>query len=339
MNAHFRPKIAVIGVRGYGQTYFAELSRLPVEIVAVCDTDRAAATALAQQYGIARVDDDYQKCIADAGADAVCIATPHFLHYPMALAALRANQHVFCEKPLTICAAHSNELARVAREMGRILTCHYNQRTRDYAAKLRALVQENRLGEVYHIRAEWLARHTAFMFDAATSWRQSRAKSGGGIFIGRGSHLMDAALYILDFPRVQAISATMATRLAGGEVDDFAAATLRLENGASISVETTYLAHLPAPAERLNWRVLGSRGGAQYRSDGGLEAGYCDFPKANWHELTPREANVPVSILEDFIGAIRENREPLVTGEQAAFVTRLLEAGYRSAECGREIVL
>ncbi|BCM88959.1 putative oxidoreductase YdgJ [Abditibacteriota bacterium] len=339
-------RLGLIGLAGYGGTYFKTLrGREDVTITAICDANPIALQSAAREHLIERNFADYEELLASGTTDAVCIATPHFLHYPMAMAALQANQHVFCEKPLTISAVHSDELAALARERGRVLTCHYNQRTRDYIAQLRYLVRQNLLGEVYHIRAGWLARHTEFMFDANTSWRQSRAKSGGGIFIGRGSHLIDAALHILDFPRVEAISATTSNHLAGGEVDDFATATLKLVGGASISVEATYLSHLTEPQDRMNWRIYGTRGGAEFSSATGLDAGSCAFPGPQWSDLkhcidmAAARAATPLSILDDFIAAISEGREPFVTGEQAALITHLIEAGYHSAAMGREVVL
>ncbi|MES2461769.1 MAG: Gfo/Idh/MocA family oxidoreductase [Armatimonadota bacterium] len=343
-------RLGVIGLAGYGGTYFRSLAgRDVVTITALCDTNPDSLKNVAETHGIERTFTDYRDLLQAEVTDAVCIATPHFLHHPMALAALRAGQHVFCEKPLTITAPDSDELASMARANELVLTCHYNQRTTDYVATLRQIVRQGLLGDVYHIRAEWLARHTTFMFASTTVWRQSREKSGGGIFIGRGSHLIDAALHLLDFPRVEGIRATMSNRLAGGEVDDFAAATLTLAGGTSISVEVTYLSHLPEPRDRMHWRLYGQDGGAEYFSGtdapARLTAGSCAFPGTEWTDLTPQidtaaaRASAPHSLLHDFIAAIREKRDPFVTAEQAATVTRILEAGYHSAETGREITL
>lgn len=342
-------RLGIAGLNGYGATYFKTLAANPdATITAICDTNAAALEAAANEHHVPHRFTDWDQLLTAKVIDAVCIATPHFLHHPMVLAALRAGQHVFCEKPLAITSAHADELAATAREVRRVLTCHYNQRTRDYIAKLRWLVKSGLLGEVYHIDAAWMARHTKFMFDAATTWRQSRAKSGGGIFIGRGSHLIDAALHILDFPKVETITASTRNRLAGYEVDDFAHATLRLAGGATLTVECSYLAHLPAPANRMAWSVFGTKGGATFQSAGGTSefaAGRCAFPGDVWSDLLPQldyeaaRAAAPRSILDDFIRAVLDTREPFVTGEQAATVTRVLEAGYRSADTGREVTI
>lgn len=352
MMPSFKPsplRLGIIGLAGYGGTYFNTVGgREDVIVNAVCDANPTVLQNAAEKHRVHHSFSDYRDLLAAGVTDAVCIATPHYLHHPMALAALQAGQHVFCEKPLTIVAAHSHELATVARQRGLVLTCHYNQRTTPHITQLRHIVRQGLLGEVYHVRAEWLARHTSFMFDASTAWRQSRVKSGGGIFIGRGSHLIDAALYILGFPVVEAITATTSNRLAGGEVDDFATATLKLKGGASLSIEATYLSHLPEPHERMHWRIYGERGGAEFFSGTAmpprLKVGSCAFPTSAWSDVPLEDVDAargstPRSLLDDFVEAICEGREPLVTGEQAALVTQLLEAGYRSADTGREIVL
>jgi predicted dehydrogenase len=343
-------RLGVVGLNGYGSTYFKSLAgHADAQITAVCDANPAVLRAAAEQHGIAHAFANLDALLASGTTDAVCIATPHFLHHPMVLAALRAGQHVFCEKPLTITSAHADELTATARSVGRVLTCHYNQRTRDHIANLRWLARSGLLGDIYHINAAWMARHTEFMFDTATTWRQSRAKSGGGIFIGRGSHLIDAALHMLDFPAVEAITATVSNKLAGYEVDDFAHATLRLAGGVTLTIECSYLLHLPGPTETQHWELFGTKGGATFHNLKGtpaqLSVGRCAFPAETWTDLLPEldlaaaRAAAPRSILDDFIRAVLDRREPFVTGEQAAYVSRILEAGYRSADTGREVVL
>ena len=131
-------RLGLLGLAGYGGTYFKTLSgREDVTIAAICDANPAALQSAAREHRIEHTFSDYEELLSSGTTDAVCIATPHFLHHPMALAALQNNQHVFCEKPLTINADHSDQLAALARERGRVLTYHYNQRTRDYIAHLR----------------------------------------------------------------------------------------------------------------------------------------------------------------------------------------------------------
>jgi predicted dehydrogenase len=187
------------------------------------------------------------------------------------------------------------------------------------------------------------------MFAAETTWRQSRAKSGGGIFIGRGSHLIDTILYVLGHPPVKSIYATISNRLTGYEVDDFASAVIRLGNGTTINLQCSYVAHTPAYEERMEYELFGMNAGLYFSAAKGSEPvfkiGGCRLPGNEWSDCADqadvtRIKNKPVlGIIDDFLDAILAGREPLVTGEQAAYVTRVLEAGYASAESGRVVEL
>ncbi len=337
-----RIRVGIIGIQGFGKSYFKVLRELAgVEIAALCDVNTEAARQLAQANGVPSVTGDYRELLAGDRVDAVFIAVPHFLHHEMTIAALRAGKHVFCEKPLAITPRDAWEMAATARSCGRILTCHYNRRQTPAVKALRALVGRGAFGEVYQLNVKWMARWTGFMFDSATSWRVSKEKAGGGILVGRGSHMLDAAWHILGRPAWESVYAVTENRLTGFEVDDYAMVVARLAGGAAVHMECSYEAHCPAYGERIEYEVFGTRAGAVCSQTDGVEsvrAGACRFPANEWVDLTRsldfesyRDAP-PRSIVQDFVESIREGREPLVTGEDAAAITQVLTAAYRSSE-------
>ncbi len=108
-------RIGIAGLNGYGSTYFKTLAaQTDAVITAVCDTNPQALDEAAGRHGVAHRFGDWDALLAAGGTDAVCVVTSHFLHHPMVLTALRAGQHVFCEKPLAITAAHADGLAAIA---------------------------------------------------------------------------------------------------------------------------------------------------------------------------------------------------------------------------------
>jgi predicted dehydrogenase len=342
--------VGVIGLQGYGNSYFQVFKqRSDVRELGVCDTNTEALAACAAAYDIPHTFTDYRELLALQELDAVFIATPHFLHHPMTMEALRAGKHVFCEKPLAITSSDADEMGRTARSVGKMLSCHYNQRVAFPTRLIRQVMSKALLGEVYQINASWMARWTGFMFDAETTWRQSMAKSGGGIFIGRGSHLIDAVLYALGFPQVRSIYATMSNRLTGYEVDDFASANLQLKGGTTINLQCSYVAHAPDYGEKMEYELFGTKGGLLYRRlDGGepvIKIGGCRLPTKEWRDYSAQVdvdgiQNEPVrGLIDDFLDAIKTGRAPLVSAEEAAFVTRILEAGYASARSGQIVTL
>jgi predicted dehydrogenase len=153
--------------------------------------------------------------------------------------------------------------------------------------------------------------------------------------------MLDAAWYILGRPGFDSVYAVTENRLTGFEVDDYAMVVARLAGGETVHMECSYEANLPEYGERIEYEVLGTRAGAHCSQTDGVEsvrAGYCRFPANEWVDLTEslafesyRDAS-PRSIVQDFVESIRDGREPIVTGEDAAAITQLLTAAYRSSE-------
>ena len=339
--------VGIIGVQGYGRTYFKEIKELTyAKVAAVCDAKAEVLSQVSDAEGIASRYSDYREMLKDPAVDAVFIATPHFLHHRMTLDALNAGKHVFCEKPLAMNTEEANEMARLAREKGLLLSCHYNRRQSPAVKMLAQAHRAGEFGDVYQMNAKWMARYTGFMFAESSSWRVKKAQAGGGILIGRGSHMIDAALYILGMPKVKSVGANISSRLTGFEVDDYASVFLRLQNGAGIHVECSYENNIPQYEEKIEYQVFGTDAGAySLQQDGSSQffLGRCEFPENRWIDLGQdmREADFvgayPKSIVIDFLEAVRDGRDPLITGEDGAYITRILDAAYRSSAEGREI--
>lgn len=341
--------VGIIGLQGYGSTYFATLAALPwVEIAAICDTKEEILHRSAEQYKINNLYIDYKEMLKVSKIDAVLIATPHFLHYQMTMDALRAGKHVFCEKPLAMNSKEAEEMTALAEEKGLLLSCHYNRRQSTLVKLLKDITQKQVLGDIYAVNVKWMARYTAFMFSADSAWRTVKAKAGGGILIGRGSHMIDAVLCTLGNPKVRSVSANICSGLTGLEVDDYCMLVMRLENGTVVTIEVSYESNLPQYKERIEYQYLGTKSGAYCTEENGKEnvqIGYCRFPENDWVDLSEQFSlddyrnSEPVNMIEDFLSALREGRDPSIDKKAAAYVTSIIDMAYKSAEEGREIVL
>jgi predicted dehydrogenase len=344
--------VGVIGLLGYGEWHLRECQAHPgARVLAVCDSDRARAEAVAAKCSApAGAFTDYRRMLRLPELDAVAIAAPHFLHHPMMMAALRSGKHVLCEKPFTTRARHAAAAVRLARRKGLVLSCNYSRRLTPPVAALRKLVADGTLGEVYRARARWPACWTGFMFSKETGWRTDRAKAGGGILIGRGCHLLDALLYALGFPPVRRVFASVHNRLTGFEVEDLASLALVLEGGTTVEIDASYVLHDPEArgGDYIQYALHGTRAGVAYRSGPGEESfsvGSCDLATGRWQPRqtaglpAPPAGPPPRTVMADFLDSIIGGREPLVTGEQAAMVIGIIEAGYRSARTGRAVEL
>jgi len=342
-------KIGVIGIHGYGRTYFSTLANnSDAQITAICDINAKLAESSAKEFGIKKIYYNFKDLLLDDEIDAVFIAIPHFLHHEMAMAAFEAGKHVLCEKPLAITAKDAYEMANKANEKGLLLSCHYNRRQSTHVKLLKDLLNKNIFGDIYAMNLKWMARYTDFMFNPDSGWRIKKDKAGGGIMIGRGSHMIDAALYLLDYPEITAVNANVNSRLSGFEVDDYAFVTLRLKNNVLITIECAYVANIPHYSEKIEYELFGTKAGAyclQQDNNINFYLGQGELPNGGWVDLSNKyntsdyEKVYPVSIIEDFVEAIKVKRDPLVTGMQAAVITDILETAYRSSAEQKELVM
>lgn len=170
--------------------------RIPgAALSAVCDQDvsRCAAFPGATAFSDA-------KALWDSGlADAVVIATPHTLHVPQCLGALRAGLHVLVEKPLAVEVAEARRLLREARR-DRQMAIMFNQRTDPRYRKARELVASGQLGALQRIHwtvTDWFRTDAYY---ASSGWRATWAGEGGGVLLNQAPHNLDLWQWIFGMP-------------------------------------------------------------------------------------------------------------------------------------------
>jgi predicted dehydrogenase len=250
-----------------------------VDVAAVCSDEPEVTRRKAEQLGIPKVYERYEDLIADSDIDVVDIATPTFLHYPVAMAALRHGKHVIVDKPLALSTAQARELTAAARAAGVVNAMTFNYRYNPLVQHARVLVGRGDLGEVHLIHGqylqEWLLRDTDF------SWRLEPGQSGPAAMVAdAGSHWFDLIEHVTGL-RITSVSAELKTTIrvrrrplaasreafaeAGKEetepyevtVPDMGIAMLRLQNGASASFVTSALC--AGHKNDLTFEIHGSR--------------------------------------------------------------------------------
>jgi predicted dehydrogenase len=179
--------IGAIGAGGFGLFALQQFLQSPgVQLVALAGTNREAALAMNRRFGVpdpVEVD----ALLANPDVDLVYIATPPFLHYAQARAALLAGKHVICEKPLAMTVEEADELVALAHAGGRLCVANLMQRYNPLFESVRLLVESRVLGECLHGTFENYAADEGL---GAEHWFWDRAKSGG-IFIEHGVHFFD----------------------------------------------------------------------------------------------------------------------------------------------------
>lgn len=340
-------RVGVIGT-GMGRLHMQAYSEIPgVHIVAICDLNQTEARQFADKYGASHVFADYRDLCALDGLDAISIAVPNYLHAPFTLAALEAGLHVLCEKPMATTLEDAEAMVAKARETGKRLMVHMNNRFRDSNLVLGQLAPSGELGQVYYGRASMIRRRavptihfppTGIM--GRGDWFLNREKAGGGALMDIGVHAYDLMWWFMGCPRPVSVSASTYRMLYEDEaaragvrfdVDELASALIRYDNGATAFVDVSWAAH---QEPEWNVRVCGTQAGIMLKPPtifrdraGVLESTQVELPEMQ-----------RVSAQRHFVDCIRDPGKTLISsGEEALQVVKVLDAIRRSAAAGREV--
>jgi predicted dehydrogenase len=169
-----------------------------------------------------------EEMITNGAIDVLVIATPHWQHAELAIAALQAGLHVVCEKPLTVTAAQADSVLHVAQSSKGLLTAVFQSRFEPVYQRAKALLKSEELGSF--IRCEML--ETFWRSDAyyrSNSWRATWTGEGGGVLLNQAPHLIDRYLWLCGIP--ESVTGFCDTTLHSIEVEDTASAVMRHEGG------------------------------------------------------------------------------------------------------------
>ena len=263
-----RPRVGFLGVGWIGRHRMqAILETEAVEAVAVADPSPECAAEAAKLAPGARQVGGLEDLL-DLAVDGVVIATPSALHAEQSVAALERGAAVFCQKPLGRNAAEARTVVDAARVADRLLAVDFSYR---FTEGMRRISEIVRSGELGSIQVADLVFHNAYGPDKA--WFYDPALSGGGCLMDLGVHLVDLALWVLDFPKVKGTSAAL---FSGGEqlggrtdrVEDYASAAFLLETGTLVRLACSWRLHAGREAV-ISASFYGSEGGAALRNVGG----------------------------------------------------------------------
>jgi predicted dehydrogenase len=165
-------------------TVFGDVPR--PRLVALAEATQALADRRAREFGFARATGDWRDLVADPAVDVVSVTSPNAFHPAMAVAALEAGKHVWCEKPMATSLADAERMRAAARASGRVAALGYNYIQNPAVGLMRRILDEGQIGVVNHVRVEM---DEDFMADpeAPFSWK-SEASSGIGALDDFGVH-------------------------------------------------------------------------------------------------------------------------------------------------------
>ncbi len=350
-------KVGVIGCGGIAKSkHMPALSKVAdCEMVAFCDIIPERAEEAAAAFGVegSKTYTDYKELLKDTEIEVVHVCTPNRSHSLITVDALEAGKHVMCEKPMAINSAEAKKMLDAAKRTGKKLSIGYQNRFRPESMYMKNEADAGTFGEIYYAKATALRRR------AVPNWGVflNEYEQGGGPLIDIGTHALDLTLWTMNNYKPKYCVGTAYHKLNDTKeqanmwgnwdpdeftVEDSAFGFIVMENGATIVLESSWVLNTLDTHEAVTSvcgtlaggnmndgvRINGVRHNTQYVLQPNFKSGGVAFNDGSKGEK-PAEYEERM-----WIEAVREDKEPLTTPEQAYCVTRILEGIYESAKTG-----
>ncbi len=349
----------VIAVIGCGRialnAHFPAFSKMEnIRIKYACDIILDKAKQMMEKFRfIESVIEDYKIALNDPEVDAVFILTPNFAHYTIAMDALRAGKHVFCEKPITVNYDLSCKMAEEANKQGKILNIGVCNRYHKSVEMLEQLNREGKFGNIYHVYCSFRSFRCIPGLGGAFTTKE---QSGGGVLIDWGVHFFDLILYILGGAKLKNITCDAYCEMAKdmkaykykdmwaedtadiengtNDVDDFISGYIRTDK-ASISFNGAWAQNIDKNEMFIDF--LGDKCGARLSYCGKFEL----YDGSTLETIVP-EYDIPdMYLCEDnaFIESITTGEKNRSNIDNILESAKLLDTLYQSSDKKGEIVL
>lgn len=330
-----KTKIAIIGLGG-----IAQIAHLPilkkmenVDIVAVCDIDKTKSRNVAQKYNIKNYFVDCDKMFSETEADCLIVASPTSFHKEHAIKGLNNGYNVFVEKPLGRYLKEGEEIVEAAKKNKKQLMVGMNTRFRPDFMIQESFISAKELGEIFYIKTGFLKKRST-----VETWSIKKEYSGGGVFMDLGIVCLDVSLWLMKYPDIKSVSAINYHHTFEA-VEDSSFVLLRFVNGSTVSIEVSW--SLLRENDIFYCNIYGKEGSTSinplriYKKMHGTLV-----------NVTPVKFEKPANIfirsyeyeLQHFINAVQTNTHVISSGVEALARLKIIEAIYKSAKTGKEII-
>ena len=330
-----------VGLIGAG--WFATRRHLPdlyaqpeVDLLAICRRDPEKLGQIADHFDIPGRYQDYKDMFTSEDLDAVVITTPHSLHFAQAEAALSRGLHVLLEKPMALKVREADALVNMADLKDRVLSVALNPPYWRHTRYARELINEGKIGQIEGISMQWFGNAEA-VFGLAplpddmpglvkpSLYRGNHELSGGGHLMDTGSHLISELIWLCGLP-AQSVMAQMDNP----KLDMRSTVQVSLEGGVFANI--ICVGNSSYESRRIRNTYYGNKGTLTIK--GMPYSVALEVPGGDSLRLSEDEMDDPPGPVTDFIRAIRDRHVAVSTGRHGADVVRVMEAAYRSSECG-----
>jgi UDP-N-acetyl-2-amino-2-deoxyglucuronate dehydrogenase len=308
-------------------------------LAAVCDTVEERMTEYIEKYG-AKGYTDLDKMLREAEIDVINICTPSGFHGNIAVKAAQAQKHIIVEKPIALTLEDTDKMIDAARDNGVKLAVVHPNRFRPVMMELKKLMNQELFGKLSHANCTVRWNRNQEYYDQAP-WRGTKALDGG-VLMNQAIHNLDLLLWFMgDIDQAFSMDAT---RLRNIEAEDVSTGVVKFHNGSLGVIEAATTIYPKNLEESIS--IFGEKGTVKV---GGANALYFDkievegLSEEETTELIDKMKKDPFGkpghqwIIEDMNSAIKENREPIVSGVEGRKALELVLALNKSAELNQPV--
>jgi len=342
-----RTKVAILGAGFISDIHLECYHRFipEAEVVAVYARNAEKAKDFAAKHHIGKWYTDVDALINESGSEIIDICLPNFLHADACIKAAKAGKHIIIEKPLAVTLEEADAMIDACKKAGVKLMYAEELCFAPKYERVRHLVKEGAVGEVYMLKQS--EKHSG----PHTDWFYDVNLAGGGVLMDMGCHAMEWFRWMLGNAKAKSVYASMSTvyhkeRTKG---EDNSIVIIEFENGVTAVAENSWAKHggmddrsevhgtggvIYADLFMGNSAISYSKHGYGYameKADTTVGWSFTVFEEA-FNQGYPHE-------LQHFVDCVRNNKEPLVTGEDGRVVLEILYAAYASAGQGKKIML
>lgn len=337
-----KQRVAIIGAGQIADTVHIPnylLHKDKVEIAAVSDINMNSAKALADKYNIRAIYDNHIEMFEKEKIDMVSICATNKYHHKITIDALNAGCHVLCEKPPALNYEDALDMHETAKKLNKKLAYNFHNRHAPEVTFIKKMIDDGEFGRIYSVKVTALRRRGIPGWGAFTN----KELQGGGAMIDIGIHMLDIALYLLDFPQPTLIAAKASDYIGKRPgiglmgawdpekftVEDGMFGFLKFENGTSITVETSFALNMKE-TKKTNVEIFGEFAGASV-FDGEV---YTEKNGVLVDIKLPalKEVNRHYESIHNFIECCILDKEPLCNSYQGAMIQKIVGEMYKSAE-------
>ena len=354
-------KVGIIGTGWIAEAHAESYKNMPdAEVVALADLIPGKAEKFAKQYGFenARLYPDHKSMLENEELDAVSVCTYNMTHAECTIDALKAGVNVLLEKPMCVTTEEAIEIMRAEKESGKILSVGFQPRMDPNMQMIKKIVDSGALGEIYYIQTGGGRRRG---IPNSTFIEQKTA--GIGALGDIGCYSLDMVLNAIGYPKPLTVTGytsnffgtnpmyqyadkfhTAEENAARFNVDDFAAAFIRLEGNIMVDFRIAWAMHLDTPGDTI---IMGKKGSLRIPSTecwngtvGGAMKLYTDVAGAHVETeipIIPCKYSLFDQKIRSFLDAVLNNGEPPVPTSQILYNQAIIDHIGKSAKLGREV--